>query len=368
MLTQSLNNPDLLVWLAATGLMAIVGITAWMVQLLRGIGTTSLSDINAWGIYIAGFIFFVGLSAGSMVLASLPVLFNLPKFYPYAALSTFVALVSVIIGGLFIMADAGKPERLWHMIRFGRIASPLIWDVLLTTAYVIIIVVYLYSLMTGQSASVLKPLALVALLAGLADGITGFVFATQTAREFWYSALQPVNFILAALASAGALLLLFMVVLRYNGVVNIEYSELNSLAILTAVTLGLGLLLFVCEIIPMVFTSSDNTQKILKVMLASPMFWGEVISAVAAILILSLPGLRSIPIWSAAGAALALVHLVLKRIHFVHMGFAVPNITYSGAVITPTEPYRPSLLEVCFSTGMIGMFAFLLTLGFNNML
>jgi len=263
------KKSSLPVWLGVSGLLLLVGIVAWIIQLRQGVGATSLSNLNAWGIYIAGFIFFMGLSAGMLVLASLPVLFNLPRFRPYSKLAAYVALVSLIVGGLFILVDIGKPDRLWRIVRFGQLGSPMLWDLLLTIVYLLVATVFLRRLQTAKSDAALKPVALLAFLAG-ADGLTAFVFATQVGREFWFSAISPWPSSPLPLASAGALLLLLMIGLKAAGYNVLECCDLAPLARSHRATVGLGLLLEASEVITHWFSRSAVELEMVNAMLGSP--------------------------------------------------------------------------------------------------
>jgi molybdopterin-containing oxidoreductase family membrane subunit len=295
------------------------------------------------------------------------VLFNLPTFRPYARMSALFAFVSLLAGGLFIFVDIGRPERMWQMLRLDHLGSPMLWDVALTVVYLLVSTIYLWSLMApGKMEKVLKPMALLALLAGLADGLTGFVFATQVAREFWFSAVQPVSFFVAALASAGAAILLFLLVMRPSGHVTLDCCDLNPLAGLTAVALGIDLMLIASEIITLAFTRSPDALELVQFMVTSPLFWIEIVAALIAITLLLLPATRSIPGWVSLAAVLALVDLALKRFLFVRLGFVAPNIKYPGA-IAPVTSYAPSLVEWGVVIGLVGLFALLLTVGFRSL-
>jgi molybdopterin-containing oxidoreductase family membrane subunit len=366
-ITETRNKSSLPIWLGVSGLLFVLGVVAWIVQLRQGIGATSLHNFHAWGTYIAGFIFFMGLSAGMLVLGSLPILFNLPQFRPYSKLAAFVALISLIIGGLFVLVDIGHPDRLWRLVRFGNLGSPMLWDLLLTVAYLLVATIFLRRLMTAKSDASLKPVALLALFAGLADGLTAFVFATQVGREFWFSAVQPMAFFTAALASGAALLILLMIGLKAAGYKVLECCDLAPLVGLTAATVGLGLLLEASEIITHWFSRSTTQLEMVNAMVGSPIFWISVAAGIIAILLLVLPATRSQGTWVAVGAALALIYLALKRFVFVQMGFAVQNINYAGVEIAPTGTYTPGLVEWGVVLGLLGLFTFLLVLGFNNL-
>lgn len=362
--SSKLGNLPLLI---VTGLLFVLGVVAWVVQLNQGIGVTALSNINVWGLYIAGFIFFMGLSAGSLVLSALTILLDLPKFRQLGRIMAFVAFASLIVGGLFILVDIGKPERLWRLVSFANLGSPMLWDVLLTVVYLVVSTVYLRQLWTSNSGATLKVTAWVALLAGLADGLTAFVFATQVAHEFWFSAVQPLTFFVGALSSACAMALLLVAVLKPSGYVKMEHADLAPLSIVTVATLVLGLLLVISEVVTLAFSRSDAAVNLLGALLTSPLFWVEVICALAAIVILSIPSLRNQRGMSLVAAILTLVYLAAKRLSFVEMGFAVPNIPYPGVNIAPAGPYIPNLLEWGLVIGLLGLFALLLTVGLGTL-
>lgn len=365
--TTTRTRSSLPVGLVISGLLVLLGIAAWIVQLNRGMSATALTNLSVWGIYIAGFITFMGLSAGSLVLAALPLIFPLPRFRPYARLAAFIALISLVAAGLFILVDIGHPERLWRIVRFGRLGSPLLWDLLLTVAYLIVATVFLRRLSTTKSDAELRPLAWLALLAGLADGLTGFVFATQVAHEFWFSAVQPMAFFVAAVTSAAALLLLLAVLLKAQGYTVPEYCDLVPVSALTAAGLVVGLLLTASEVITLAFTRSATALELVNHMVGSPVFWLEVAAAVLAIIFLALPALAAQREYAALGAVLALASLALKRFVFVQMGFAVPNIDLPGVAIAPSAAYVPNLIEWGVTLGLVGLFAFLLLLGIRSL-
>jgi len=365
--SQPRKNFGLPIWLVITGLLTALGIAAWIIQLIQGVGATQLSNLQPWGIYIAGFIFFMGVSAGSLVLAALPVLFDLPKIRPYAKIAAFTALVALIIGGLFIMADIGRPERLWRLIANARPGSPMLWDVALTVVYFIVSALYLRRLMiSDKTDKTLKALAWLALLAGLADLVTGFVFATQVSHEFWFSAVQPIAFFVAALASAGAVMLLLLIVLRATGQIIVDQGDLLPINQITAIALAIDVLLIAIEIITLAFSQSASALELVQVLATSPLFWIELVTAIGSIVLLVLPATRAVASWVAVAAILALLNLGLKRFLFVQMGFVALNVKYPGATLfSAAEAYRPSLVEWGLVVGLIGLFALLLTIGFR---
>ena len=367
-MTQPQKNTLGSVWLALVVALTLVGIAALVYQFMNGMGVTGLSNIQTWGLYVSGFIFFMGLSAGSMVLAALPVIFNMPRVRPYAKIAAFIGLGALIIGGLFIMFDIGKPMRLWHLVAYSRLGSPLLWDMLLTVAYLIISTVYLMRLIQSERRGSTPPkwIAILALVAGLADGLTSFVFATQMAHEFWFSAIQPMSFEIAAVASAGSLLVILLICLNMFRYMTFDNKDLKPIALGTAALLTLNLMLIASEVITMSFTQSESSMELVNAMLATPEFWVEIVTAVLAVgfYLLSLSRMPSALLVIAA--ILSLVSLLAKRLLFVTLGFSVPNITYPGVDIG-SAVYAPSIAEWLLALGMVGFFALILTVGFRTL-
>lgn len=354
-------------WLAAGAVLAVLGVGAWLVQVTRGMAVTSLSNARPWGSYIAGFIFFMGLSAGCLVLAGLPLVVDLPAIRPYAGLAAMVALVSLVIGSLFIFVDIGRPSRVWRMVRHGRIGSPMTWDLILTAVYLLVAATLLACLLAEAPDGLLTVLGVVAIAAGVADGLTAFVFATQVSRELWLSAVQPMAFFAAALASAGAVLQLLVLGLAPSGYVDLGLRDTEPLAVLTALGVGLGLLLLLSETTTLGFSRSASSRRTLRALTRSPLLWVEVGCGVAAVGLLLVPASRTNTAGVVAGSLLALAHLAVKRVHFVETGFAVPRLDLRGVDLDRGRGGSPLRrpVEIALSTGLVGGFVVLTSLGLS---
>ncbi|MBQ1509268.1 MAG: polysulfide reductase NrfD, partial [Selenomonadaceae bacterium] len=48
---------------------AVVGIIFWIKQLSGGMVQTGMRNLDSWGLYITNFMFFVGLSAGGLIIS-----------------------------------------------------------------------------------------------------------------------------------------------------------------------------------------------------------------------------------------------------------------------------------------------------------
>ena len=61
----------------AAVVLAAVG--CWVAQQMYGLGITGMNNSNSWGLYIMAFMFFVGLSAGGLIVASSAHVFGMSR-------------------------------------------------------------------------------------------------------------------------------------------------------------------------------------------------------------------------------------------------------------------------------------------------
>jgi molybdopterin-containing oxidoreductase family membrane subunit len=133
-------------WVLLVILAAIVawGIYHYIQQLTIGLGLTGMDRPSYWGIYMVNFIFFIGIShAGTLISAILRVT-GAEWRRPITRVAEAITAFALIVGTLQIIIDMGRPDRLWFVIRYGRLQSPILWDVVSVTTYFLASITYLY--------------------------------------------------------------------------------------------------------------------------------------------------------------------------------------------------------------------------------
>ena len=131
-------------WLALLLVVIVIGAVAYYRQLRQGLVVTDMRDYTSWGIYISNFVFFVAISlVGSLVSAILK-LTNASWRTPLVRISEIVAVAAITFAALIIIVDMGRPERFWHLFVYGRIQSPILWDVIVISTYFVISLLLLY--------------------------------------------------------------------------------------------------------------------------------------------------------------------------------------------------------------------------------
>ena len=124
--------------LGVFAVLTLVGIGCWVYQLMAGPSVTGLTDDVSWGINICLFTFFVGLSAGGLIVASSAHVFQIESFKQVALPAVITSTVCICCALGYILVDLGAVQRIWRMFTGPNFASPLIWDVLVIGTYLVI--------------------------------------------------------------------------------------------------------------------------------------------------------------------------------------------------------------------------------------
>ncbi len=132
------------VWAGGLILIALLGGYAYLRQLREGLAVTAMRDYAFWGIYISNFVFFVAISlVGSLVTAVLR-LSRASWSFALSRIAEMIAVAAIIMASLIIIVDMGRPDRILHIFLYGRLQSPIVWDVLVITTYLAVSVLLLY--------------------------------------------------------------------------------------------------------------------------------------------------------------------------------------------------------------------------------
>jgi Ni/Fe-hydrogenase subunit HybB-like protein len=133
-----------MIWTAVLISLCLIGAFAYYRQLRYGLGVTNMGDYVSWGIYISNFVFFVAISlVGSLITAVLR-LANVKWATPLTRIAEIIAVSAIVFASLIIIVDMGRPERMFNLFLYGRIQSPIMWDVIVICTYFCISLLLLY--------------------------------------------------------------------------------------------------------------------------------------------------------------------------------------------------------------------------------
>lgn len=132
------------IWTTILIAICLVGSYAYFLQLRRGLEVTNMGDYVSWGIYISNFVFFVAISlVGSLITAVLR-LVDVDWSTPLTRIAEIIAVSAIVCASIIIVVDMGRPDRFYHLFIYGRLQSPILWDVIVIGTYFIISLLLLY--------------------------------------------------------------------------------------------------------------------------------------------------------------------------------------------------------------------------------
>jgi Ni/Fe-hydrogenase subunit HybB-like protein len=231
-------------------LVVLVGLYALYIQITKGHGVTGMRDNVVWGIYIVNFIFFIGISYAGAMISGILHLLHVEWRRPIIRIAEMITVISVVIGPVYILFCIGRLDRLPNIAIFGRIQSPIVWDVIAILTYLTGSLLFLYIALirdygllrdnpnlkypkwrkfvyrklaaTYMGTPKQKQLldralnimsALIIPLAVLVHSVLAWIFG-MTTRPGWHSTIFAPYFVVAAVYSGTAVLLIAMWVFR----------------------------------------------------------------------------------------------------------------------------------------------------------
>jgi len=240
------NNKNVrLAVLIALGLVGFWGVIGVIERLFLGHELANYGSYIPWGLWVSAYIYFVGLSAGAFLLASLVYVFRIEGLARVARPALLVSAITLLMGLLSIWLDIGHMSRFYEIFTRPNFNSLMAWMVWLYTAYFLVVLAELWLEMRvdlafwarsssrlaplyrvlalgwrcpedaagidearGQSLRGLRVLAAIGIPLAIAfHGGVGALFAGLMARAYWHTALYPILFLTGALVSGGGLLL-----------------------------------------------------------------------------------------------------------------------------------------------------------------
>jgi molybdopterin-containing oxidoreductase family membrane subunit len=132
------------IWLVFLMVIMFAGFLAYVDQIRTGMSVTNLNDYALWGIYISNFVFFVATSfVGAATVAILRLTKNAWRT-PLVRIAEIISLAAIMMAGITIIIDLGRPDRALNTIIYARFQSPITWDVIIIPSYLIAISLLLY--------------------------------------------------------------------------------------------------------------------------------------------------------------------------------------------------------------------------------
>jgi len=389
----------LLAWLGVLVIVWLAGVGAWMIQLSDGLQVTAMRDNVIWGLYIVFFMFFVGLSAGGLIVASAGRIFGVERFKPIVRVAVLEATVAILIAAVFILPDLGHPERIFNLVLHAQILSPMIWDILVIFIYLVLssLYVWLYTrrdlarrgswlalgtkpddspAAAARDDRVTWALAWIALPAAvLVHSVTAWIFGLQISRGLWYTAIMAPLFVSSALVSGLALVVLLAIVARRTARVAFDDDLVKYLGGLLGVFIIVQAFFLFCELLAGFYPGvpTDAVRRLVGGPYAVLAGIELVVGLAIPFLLLIVPRFRARPAVVALAAGLAILGIFVHRLNIVLAGLsdapiASPPGTSIGTDVTgasvfaTSSAYFPTAIEWLVVSGILALAAMIFTL------
>lgn len=286
-----------------------------------------------WSILIAIYPYITGLIAGAFVVSALSHVFKVKDFKPIANFALIMALCFGLFAATPLLFHLGQPQRAYEIYITPHVTSAMSIFGYVYTGYLLLLMFEIwliyrphfilkanettglerqiwYALTLGvtsyhpDSAKIDRKLA--TFLAGigipwafLLHGYVGFVFGSVKAMDWWASALQPVIFLLSAIVSGMAILIVMYTFIKWRSRAPYDYPMIKKFVIYLW---SVFLLAFAVEMLEVLVAKYERGHhwSIIEPLLNGPLYGSYII---AQVLILSV-----IPVFVLGYVALSRIH------------------------------------------------------------
>jgi len=333
------GKPSLRWWLVvgALGAVVSVGIYAWIQQLRGGMAVSGFNDRAFWAIDIANVVTFIGVSYGGAVVSAILRLTGATWRAPLTRLAEGTAVVTVLIGSALIIPHIGNPILLWELVVRPNLSAPVFWDFVAVMTYTAASLVFfalplvpdmavlsgdehaeklgarrrtLYKFVSRgwvgaprQRQVLAGALGLVSImiipLAVSVHSVLAWAMAT-TSRPWWHESIWAPQFVVAALYSGVALVILVAAGFRrgYHLEAFINERHFVRLGFILATFSATYIYLTFADILPGAYVAENGVSAVFGELLVgrlAPWFWMfAIVGGVMPLLLVALPWTRNI--------------------------------------------------------------------------
>ena len=249
-----------------------------------------------WSVLIVLYPFITGLVAGAFIVSSAYHVFGIASLKPVSRFSLITALAFLLVAPLALQAHLGHPERAFNIFLMPHFTSAMAGFGYIWAFYTVIVVAEVWLsyrkdfILLALSSSGLKKRIYTALTLGVLDldedafhldekivkalaligipsafllhGYVGFIFGAIKANAWWSSPLVPVIFLMSAIVSGTALLiLLYFAVMRIRRI-PLDRECVNTMSVMLLGFLAMDLALEGLELLQRYYEEEESWDTI----------------------------------------------------------------------------------------------------------
>jgi len=284
---------------------------------------------------IAVYFFLTGSLAGLYITSVIATLMKKEEWQPIAKIGAVGAVILLLSAPVLLIIDLNQPFRFWHLFAYFNPTSPLTWGSFFLAADGVVCLVYAYFVVQGNT-KIARLWGLGGLPVAIAGhGYTGFFLALSKARAFWNTALNPALFMVSAMVSGLAVLIVLNNLYLRRYAPEMSEVQVEKHKGVTGTLLRLFIIFIIADLFLIgsdltVLASSDTESYAMLQLLTTGQYaiWflgiELFLGAIIPLALLAHPQTRMIPAVQYASAALVIIGIFVMRVIIVIGGQSVP--------------------------------------------
>jgi len=150
---KSLERPRLTYWVLFFGclMLFLSGLACEAYQYNRGMGVSGMNNPDMWGLYIATFIFWIGMSHSGTLLSAILHIIHADWRKPIYRFAEAMTTFSLMTAGMFVAVHLGRLWQIYYALPYPNerwawpnFQSPLLWDAMAIFTYLSSSILFLY--------------------------------------------------------------------------------------------------------------------------------------------------------------------------------------------------------------------------------
>jgi molybdopterin-containing oxidoreductase family membrane subunit len=390
-------SPKYIAAVSLLGAIVLWGLIAWGYQIYSGIGVAGIRRPVFWAFYLVNFVFWIGISHAGTLISAILRLTEANWRKPVTRAAEAITVFALMIGGMFPIIHLGRPWIFYWLIPYPNsrllwpnFRSPLLWDLTAISTYLTGSTIYLFlplipdvaqlaahstgwrrrlyrALSLGWTGSDREWHALERAMKLMASIILAVAVSVHTvvAWDFsmaiapmWHSSIFGPYFVVGAIFSGIAALLLAMAIIRKTMHLEkyLTFHHFNNLAKLLLLMSLLWLYFTVAENLTAWYGNEPKEMNVFGSRIRgifAPYFWIMVFcNFVVPFVLLGIRRLRTIRNATIA-AVTVLIGMWLERFIIIVPTLAMPRLAAAWG------RYAPTWVEISITTATFAFMALL---------
>ena len=242
------SNRLFFTWLGLLGVAILIGLFAAFKVLIEGHHLFNANDVLIWSLPLGVYIYLALTSSGLTLLASIPLVFKVKRYEPFAKRLIFLAIVTLLAAFISIGLELGNVFHMVYIIFSPNLSSPIWWMGAIYSLELVILILKFQRIHAGdRNSSTSKYLGIISFICALiAPLMIGSVFGLTESRVTYFGPVMSMYCLYMAILNGAALCLFYNLVhskVTGNGISDEKKSLFRSLTRIFTGALGVVIIL-----------------------------------------------------------------------------------------------------------------------------